>query len=64
MIVFPFSGEFPFDFVFLIRLRNESGDRSLTEIITDEHDRLTEMDKTTIRLLLEGKVSKKCFVAT
>ena len=57
-MVFFFAGEFPFDMVFLIRLRKVNRQCSLAEIIIDEHDQLTEMDKRMIQLLLEGKTDK------
>ena len=44
--------------VFLIRLRKVNRQCSLAEIIIDEHDQLTEMDKRMIQLLLEGKTDK------
>ena len=44
--------------VFLIRLRKVNRQCSLEQVIIDEHDQLSEMDKTMIQLLLEGKTDK------
>ena len=45
----------PFDFVFLVPLRNVSKGSSLADIIIAEHDQLHNKDSDLIQLILEGK---------
>ena len=45
----------PFDFVFLVPLRNISTGPSLAEIIIADHDQLHDNDSDLIELILEGK---------
>ena len=53
-----FSSEFPFDFVFLIPLRNVDEDCSLAELVADEHD-LEKEDIPLLQNLLKGKTKHK-----
>ena len=53
-----FFSEFPFDFVFLIPLRNVDSNRSLAELIIDEHD-LEKEDIEIVKLILTGKTKHK-----
>ena len=50
--------EFPFDFVFLIPLRNVDENCSLAELVADEHD-LEKEDIPLLQNLLQGKTKHK-----
>ena len=51
--------EFPFDFVFLVPLRNVTKNSSLAEIIIAEHEQLEAEDTDTINAILKGKTNHK-----
>ena len=53
-----FFPEFPFDFVFLIPLRNVDENCSLAEVIVDEHD-LQKEDIGLVDYILTGKTKHK-----
>ena len=50
---------FPFDFVFIIRLRNVGTDTSLAQVIIDQHEELDHEDREYIEALLSRKTSQK-----
>ena len=50
--------EFPFDFVFLIPLRNVDENCSLAELVVDEHD-LEKEDVEIVKAILTGKTNHK-----
>ena len=56
--LFCFS-EVPFDFVFLIPLRNVNKGPSLTQLVIQERDQLHDEDTDLIRLILKGKTNHK-----
>ena len=53
-----YPSDFPFDFVFLIPLRNVDENCSLAELVADEHD-LEKEDIPVILNLLKGKTKHK-----
>ena len=58
-IYFFIFSEFPFDFVFLVPLRNVTKNSSLAEIIIAEHEQLEAEDTDTINAILKGKTNHK-----
>ena len=53
------SDGFPFDFVFIIRLRKMDTDTSLTQVIIDQHEELDCEDREYVEALLSRKTKQK-----
>ena len=56
---FHIFSEFPFDFVFLVPLRNVTKNSSLADIIIAENDQLKDKDAEVINAILEGETNHK-----
>ena len=54
-LVFFLTDQFPFDFVFIIRLRKVDTDTSLAQVIIDQHEELESEDREYIGALLSRK---------
>ena len=57
-LFFPADG-FPFDFVFIIRLRKADTDTSLAQVIIDQHEELDAEDREYVEALLSRKSKQK-----
>ena len=53
------ADQFPFDFVFIIRLRKVDADISLAQVIVDQHEELKSEDREYIEALLSRKAKQK-----
>ena len=57
--LFFLTDQFPFDFVFIIRLRKVDTDTSLAQVIIDQHEELDGEDREYIEALLSRKTKQK-----
>ena len=53
------ADQFPFDFVFIIRLRKVDTDTSLAQVIIDQHEELDGEDRGYVEALLSRKTKQK-----
>ena len=58
LLLFPADG-FPFNFVFIIRLRKVNTDTLLAQVIIDQHEELDDEDREYIEALLSRKTKQK-----
>ena len=59
IFIFFLTDQFPFDLLFIIRLRKVATDTSLAQVIIDQHEELDDEDREYIEALLSRKTKQK-----